>query len=101
MPNCSQKGAIKNLLGNYGIKTERDEDDELYVFFDCSDLKLKQILSKSRFGSGDIKAVLKRVQYAERLNNRGHRDFFRGRAVTWGYKMVRGFGLRGYKRNTN
>ena len=68
LPNCSQKGAIKNLLGNYGIKTERDEDDELYVFFDCSDLKLKQILSKSRFGSGDIKAVLKRVQYAEEMN---------------------------------
>lgn len=67
-PNCSQKAAIKNLLGNYGIKTERDDNDDLYVFFDCSDLKLKQLLSKSRFGSGDIKAVLKRVQYAEEMD---------------------------------
>lgn len=62
----AEKSHIKNLLGRFGIKTEK-EDGEIYVFLDCEDNKLKTMLKNTRFASGDLKAVLKRVKYSEEV----------------------------------
>lgn len=60
------KAEVKNLLGRYGIKTEKEEE-KVVIYIDCDDNKLKLLLSNTRFSGGDLKPVLMRMNEAEDL----------------------------------
>lgn len=62
--NASDRASIKNLLGRYGIRTEK-ENNEVYIYIDCDDNKLKSLLRYTRFANGDLKAVLCRISDAD------------------------------------
>lgn len=62
--NILERASIKNLLGRYGIRTEK-ENNEVYIYIDCDDNKLKSLLRYTRFANGDLKAVLCRISDAD------------------------------------
>ena len=62
--NSAERASIKNLLGRYGIRTEK-ENNEIFIYIDCDDNKLKSLLRYTRFANGDLKAVLCRINDAD------------------------------------
>lgn len=62
-----ERSNIKNILGTYGIKTEEEANGEFAIYIDTNDNNLKRLLKETRFGAGDLRAVLLRVQGASEL----------------------------------